>query len=838
MVGLVIVTHSATLAAGVAELARGMGGDVPVELAGGIETPEPALGTDAVRVAEAIEHADQGDGVLVLMDLGSAVLSAEMALDLLPAELRARVLLCEAPLVEGAVAAAVTAKLGASLEDVAAEARSSLQAKVAHLGTGATEATAVAATGAGERTLELAVRNPLGLHARPAARFVQTAGSFDADVTVTNLTTGRGPAAGRSLNALATLGVRQGHQILVAASGPQAEATLAALAALADRDFDDQEPAVRAPAPSPLPRRPAGSDDGALTGLPGAPGTAVGAARHFRAAAPEIPTEPASNPDMEWEALGRALERVRAEIEATRDAVAARAGEYSAAIFDAHLLFLEDEALLEPARRAIFEEGQNAAQAWDAAAESVAAGYRSLDDEYLRARADDLTAVGRQVVAQLVDGEQPRAGVVEPGIVLASDLTPADTAALDPELVRGIATVSGSATSHSAILARSLGIPAVVGLGAELLEVPEGAPLVLDGDAGAVYVDPAEELIRGYERRRDEREASARRALASAGQPAQTRDGRRIEVVANAGSPRDVEAALANGAEGVGLLRTEFLFLERDSLPSEEEQVAAYEDLLERLQGRPLILRTLDVGADKPLPYLPRRAEANPFLGVRGIRLGLEQPELLETQLRAALRVAAAHPLKVMFPMVATLPEYRQAMSVLARARTTLEERSQPAGEIEVGVMVEVPSAALAAEVFAPEVDFFSIGTNDLTQYTLAAERGNERVAALADALHPSVLRLIQTVTEAAHGHGKWVGVCGELASEPLAVPVLIGLGVTELSVNPPAIPATKQAVRQVNAGEAAVLAGEALRLASAEDVRALLADKAAAAAMSEHATP
>jgi multiphosphoryl transfer protein len=838
MVGLVIVSHSATLAAGVAELARGMGGEVPVELAGGIEAPEPALGTDAVRVSEAIERADQGDGVLVLMDLGSAVLSAEMALDLLPADRRERVLLCEAPLVEGAVAAAVTAKLGASLEDVAAEARSSLQAKVAHLGTGATEAPLAAVSGEGSRTLELTVRNPLGLHARPAARFVQTVGSFDAEVTVTNVTTGRGPASGRSLNALATLGVRQGHEILIAARGPEAEAALTALAALADRDFDEQEPVAPAPAASPPARQPIQSDEGSLAGLPGAPGTALGAARHFRAAAPEIPTEPASDPEAEWQALERAIDRVRAEIKATRDSVAARAGEYSAAIFDAHLLFLEDEALLEPARRAVFEERQNAAQAWDAAAEGVAAGYRSLDDEYLRARAEDLTAVARQVVAQLVGGEQPRAGVTEPGIVVAADLTPADTVALDPELVRGIATVSGSATSHSAILARSLGIPAVVGLGAGLLDVPEGAPLVLDGDTGAVYVDPAEELVRDYERRQADREASARRALAAAGQPAETRDGRRIEVVANAGSPRDVDAALSNGAEGVGLLRTEFLFLERHSLPSEDEQVAAYEDLAQRLEGRPLILRTLDVGADKPLPYLPRRDEANPFLGVRGIRLGLEQPELLETQLRAALRVAAAHPLKVMFPMFATLAEYREAVSVLARARARLEERSQPAGEIEVGVMVEVPSAALAAEVFAPEVDFFSIGTNDLTQYTLAAERGNERVAALADALHPSVLRLIQTVTEAAHAHGKWVGVCGELASEPLAVPVLVGLGVTELSVNPPAIPATKEAVRQVDAGAAAALAGEALRLASAEDVRALLADEAAPVAMSEHATP
>jgi phosphocarrier protein FPr len=822
VVGLVIVTHSSTLAAGVAELARGMGAEVPIELAGGIDAPEPALGTDAARVLEAIERADQGDGVLVLMDLGSAVLSAEMALDMLPPERRERVLLCEAPLVEGAVAAAVTANLGASLEDVAAEARGSLAAKATHLGTGEAAAPTAAAPGDGSRTLTLTVRNPLGLHARPAARFVQTAGSFDADVTVTNVTTARGPASGRSLNALATLGVRQGEEVLVAARGPEASEALAALAALAERDFDDA-PAVQPPAPTP-PARTQAAPAGALAGLAAAPGTALGAARHFRLTPPEIPTEPASDPQAEWDALDRALERVRGDIRATRESVAARAGEYSAAIFDAHLLFLEDDELLAPARRAIFEQGDNAAQAWHAAAETVAAEYRRLDDEYLRARAEDLTGVARQVVAHLLDGEALAAAVVEPGIVVAADLTPADTAALDRELVRGIATAYGGPTSHSAILARSLGIPAAVGLGERLLEVPEGTPLVLDGDAGAVYVDPTAELVRDYEQRSAERQAAARLALASAQRPARTLDGRRIEVVANVGSPADVDVAVANGAEGVGLLRTEFLFLERNSLPLEDEQYTAYEDMAERLEGRPLILRTLDVGADKPLPYLPRRPEANPFLGVRGIRLGLSEPELLETQLRAALRVAVSHPLKVMFPMVTTLAEYREAVSLVARARERLEQRGETAGEIDVGVMIEVPAAALAAEAFAPEVDFFSIGTNDLVQYTMAAERGNEAVAGLADGLHPSVLRLIRAVAQAAEAHGKWVGVCGELASDPLAVPVLIGLGVSELSVNPPAIPATKEAVRRLDAGAAAGLAGEALRLASAEDVRALVA--------------
>jgi multiphosphoryl transfer protein len=816
VVGLVIVSHSATLAEGVAELARGMGAEVPIELAGGIDAPEPALGTDAAQVLEAIERADQGDGVLVLMDLGSAVLSAEMALDLLPEERRERVVLSEAPLVEGAVAAAVTSKLGASLADVAAEARGALAAKTTHLGSGEPGAPiAAAAGGNGTQTITLTVRNPLGLHARPAARFVQTAGGFDADVTVTNLTTGRGPASGRSLNAIATLGVRQGHQISVAASGPKAGEALAALEALAVRDFDEE---AAAEPPAPPVARPQAGPPGALVGLPAAPGIALGPARHFRAPAPEIPTEPAADPQAEWEALQQALERVRADIRATRDSVAARAGDYSAAIFDAHLLFLEDDELLEPARRAIFEQKRNAAQAWHEASETVAAAYRSLDDEYLQARAEDLAGVARQVVAQIVGGEAPPA-VVEPGIVLATDLTPADTAALDRELVRGIATAHGGPTSHSAILARSLGIPAAVGLGELLLDVPEGAQVALDGDAGAVVVEPAEELVRDYEQRSAKRKEAARQAQASARRPAQMRDGRRIEVVANVGSPEDVDAAVANGAEGVGLLRTEFLFLERDSLPTEEEQYAAYADMAERLQGRPLILRTLDVGADKPLPYVPRRAEANPFLGVRGIRLGLAQPELLETQLRAALRVAAEHPLKVMFPMVTTVAEYRQALSVLDRARTELGT-----GRMEVGIMVEVPAAALAAEDFAPEVDFFSIGTNDLVQYTMAAERGNEAVAGLADGLHPAVLRLIRGVVAVAETYGKWVGVCGELGADPLAVPVLVGLGISELSVNPPAIPATKEAVRQMDTATAGRLAREALRSSSAEEVRALVA--------------
>jgi phosphoenolpyruvate-protein phosphotransferase/dihydroxyacetone kinase phosphotransfer subunit len=837
MVGIVIVSHSGTLAAGVRELAAEMAGpDVKLELAGGL-AEEGALGTDAVRVMEAIGRADSGDGVLVLMDLGSAVLSAETALDFLTAEQREAVVLCEAPLVEGAVAAAVAARLGEPLARVAEEARGGLQGKIAQLGAGEPPAPGQGGTTAPLEeglTLRLDVRNPLGLHARPAARFVQTAAAFDASVQVTNLTTGRGPASGRSLNGLATLGVRQGDEILVSAHGPQAAAALDALAGLAARDFDE-EAAPAAPTALPVPVRPTAppSDGQALTGLPGAPGIVSAPARHFQAPDPEIPTGSSGDHDAEWETLTRALEQVRSEIRAARDSVAARAGEYSAAIFDAHLLFLGDEALLEPARHAIFDEGQNAAEAWHQAAEAVAADYRSLDDEYLQARAGDLTAVARQVVAAIT-GDSIAATLSAPGIVVATDLTPADTASLDRKLALGIATAAGSPTSHSAILARSFGIPAAVGLGRELLSVPEGTALLLDGDGGTVTVDPAEEVVREYKRRSAQSEEARRAARAAAHKPAVTRDGRRVEVVANIGSPDDVPGAVENGAEGVGLFRTEFLFLERDSMPSEDEQYAAYRSIAEGLEGRPLILRTLDVGADKPLPYLALEPEANPFLGVRGIRLALEQPELLRTQLRAVLRTAAEFPLKVMFPMVATLDELRQAKAILAGVRAELEQEQAPTPEeLEVGVMIEVPGAALAAEQFAPEVDFFSLGTNDLVQYTMAAERGNAAVSGLADGLHPSVLRLIRIVADAAEEHGKWAGVCGELASDPVAAPALVGLGIVELSANVPAIPAVKQAVRDLDAEAARELAERAVELASAAEVRNLFAEGEAVASRS-----
>jgi phosphocarrier protein FPr len=827
MVGIVIVSHSYALAEGVAELARQMGGpDVRIETAGGLDLPDHPIGTDAVMVMEAVERAWSPEGVLVLMDLGSAVLSAEMALELLPEERRAGVMLCEAPLVEGAVAAAVTAKLGSPLEAVAREARGGLAGKVAHLGAEEASAAEPAAGRSAEPAdaIHITVRNEHGLHARPAARLVQVASSFDAHVEVRNLTASRGPADAHSLNAVATLGVQMGHEIEVSASGPQARAALDAVEALAARNFDEAPGAPAATVTEPAP----GAANGRLRGFAVSPGVAVGPARRLHAATVTVPDREAGPVAAELAALEGAVEVARADIAAQRATVAARAGEGEAAIFDAHLLFLRDAEILEPARATV-HGGAAAEIAWAGTIERLARTWDALDDDYLRARAADLRSVGDQVLAHLVGAPLGPPRTEGPGVLVAVDLSPAETAGLDPEVVTGIATAAGGPTSHTAVLARSLGIPAVVGAGPALLEVPEGTPIAVDGSAGDVVVDPGPALLsalRGTEQRRREDLEAARREAAG---PAVTLDGVLVEVAANVGLPVEIAAALENGADGVGLFRTEFLFMGRDRMPDEDEQAAAYEAAGEALGGRPLLLRTLDVGADKPVPYLAQPREDNPFLGVRGIRLGLAMPEVLATQLRAILRAAASHPIRVMFPMVASVRELREAREALDRASADLAAAGHPSPreDLEVGVMIEVPAAALIAGALAPLADFFSIGTNDLTQYTLAADRGNARVADLADAMHPAVLRLIAATCEAAGAAGRWVGVCGEVAGDPMATPLLLGLGVRELSMSAPAIALVKRAVRSTSALEASALAASALGLPDAAAVRSLLAGEA-----------
>jgi phosphocarrier protein FPr len=684
-----------------------------------------------------------------------------------------------------------------------------------------------AAGWAAEQQLQITVHNRLGLHARPAARFVQAASHFpQAEIRVWNATTGHGPVSAKSINSVATLGARQGHAIRVTASGAEAGAALAALQALAEANFGDLPDGPASESTQPAAARPPADRDGSYwQGLPASPGIAIAPARLFRQPEPAVPTSSISDPQAEWETLKSALQATQSQILGTRVSVARRAGEQAAEIFDVHALFLSDEALLASARQRIFESKQNAALAWQQAVRDVAATYAALEDPYQRSRAADVEDVGKQVLFHLLGQPARSADWSQPGILVAADLAPADAAQLDARRVVGIATAQGGPTSHSAILARTLGIPAVVGLGEAVLPVADGTTVLLDGEAGRLWIDPGPELLAEYAQKAETARAAQVRARAASGALALTADGHRVEVAANIGTPADAVKAVALGAEAVGLFRTEFLFLDRNTPPDEEEQYSAYLAAAEALGQRPLVIRTLDVGGDKPLPYVAMAPEANPFLGWRAIRLCLARPDFFKVQLRAIVRAAAAHPVRVMFPMIAVLAEFRAARALLLEARAEVAARGQPAPEhIETGIMVEIPAAALRAEPFAREVDFFSVGTNDLTQYTLAAERGNPQVAGLADAMQPAVLELIAQTVRAAHAHGKWVGVCGELAGDPTAVPALVGLGVDELSMNAPAIPRAKEIVRSLNYASLGPKAEAALALETPEAIRAALA--------------
>ena len=507
--------------------------------------------------------------------------------------------------------------------------------------------------------------------------------------------------------------------------------------------------------------------------------------------------------------LRAALDEVRDNLGRSAAALRGRGAEAEAGILDAQALMVDDPSFVEPAFGAI-AEGRAAEIAVQEAMEPFRELLRSSDDPVFKARATDVEDVVAQVTRALRGAPPQGPAPAVRSILVARDLTPSQTAALDPQLVAGFATELGTATAHTAILARALGLPAVVGLHGVMQATRDGQLALLDGDDGTMVLDPPGDVQLQVP-------APVRRADP---EPASTRDERHVEVGCNAGSLEDVRRAAEAGADGIGLLRTEFLFLRRNQLPDEKEQASTLEEILRTMAGRPVIMRTLDVGADKPLPALPQPSEENPALGVRGLRLQLlRNPELLRAQARAALRVAADHPIRLMLPMVANVDEVRQARRLIEEASRDLD----PATKLPVGIMIEVPAAALAAGTLVKEVDFVSLGTNDLTQYAFAADRTNPAVAYLADSLEPSLLRLIADVTTATRRAGRWAGVCGEMASDPWALPLLVGLGIDELSVHPPLVATVKKRIRELNAAACARAARSALSLDSAAAVRRML---------------
>jgi phosphoenolpyruvate-protein phosphotransferase len=537
-----------------------------------------------------------------------------------------------------------------------------------------------------------------------------------------------------------------------------------------------------------------------------------------------IPRYAIKDPETEYTRLMKDVNKAIEEIAIIKEGLEREGAVSEAAVFDAHKMFLEDPSLLEMAKDAI-QRGLNAESAWMDAVEFFAKAISAVPDETLSARSADVRDVGRRVLRILCGiKEEPPLVLREPSIILALDLAPSQTATLEKAMISGLCTAAGGPTSHTAILAKALGIPALVGLGEEVLHIESGAYAILDANAGVLVAKPDYSMLEDFRQRWNQAKEVNQEEQKLASLPAMTKDGYQVEVVANVGSLNDTISAIQHGAEGIGLLRTEFLYLGRKEAPEENEQVDIYKPILDLMAQRPVVVRTLDIGGDKEIPYLKMAHEENPFLGWRAIRICLDQPDLFKTQLRALLRASSGHDVRIMFPMVATLGEVRAAKQAFYEAKREIESDGHPFSQkIQLGIMVEVPSVVVMADRFAREVDFFSIGTNDLTQYTFAADRGNERVVYLSDPCHPAVLRQIKRVIEVGHQSGIWVGLCGEMAGDPDGVPILLGLGLDEFSISSAGIPHAKAIIRGWTMAAAERLADDVLELESAEEVRELV---------------
>lgn len=564
-----------------------------------------------------------------------------------------------------------------------------------------------------------------------------------------------------------------------------------------------------------------------LKGIAAAPGIGIGSVHLVELKSREEETDNSQflhGPEeiqAELARLDDAIKLAKQKLEELADKTRRDIGEAEAGIFKAHMLMLTDPTFIAGVKEKIQVEKKKATRAVEEAAAVIARTFAGLDDGYFRERAADIRDVAARLVDNLAGGRRRARELKAGSIVVARELTPSLTASFSRDTVTGIATEIGGPTSHAAIVARALGIPAVLGVAGLMDHVLEGDLAIVDGDAGVVYLNPDSRILEEYKKKKARREA-VRHTAANSG-PARTRDGRQIEVAANIRNAAEVKMALEYGAGGVGLFRTEFLFMNREEPPGEEEQFQAYKEVVAAFQGKPVVVRTLDIGGDKPLPYLDLGHEENPFLGLRGLRLCLARQELFQTQLKALFRAASYGNLKIMFPMVTSLEEVILARAIMEETRQELERAGVNIGRPESGIMIEVPAAALAADALAREVDFFSIGTNDLAQYTLAVDRGNEGVAGMYDACHPAVLRLIDMAVTAAHRYGKWVGLCGELGSEVEAAPLLVGLGLDEISMSPVFIPPMKEAIGKLSYQEGRELVRRLLELSSPQEVRAAL---------------
>ena len=830
MVGLVLVSHSKKLAEAVRDMVLQMTApDYPVAVAAGAGDNHEHLGTDAVHISEVLQQFNHLDGVLVLMDLGSAVLSAETALELLALPPELNILLCAAPLVEGAIAGAVQAYAGGSLEEVAREAERGLAAKEQQLKSedknmAMQDASSVPTVDCESSELLLTVKSEHGLHARPAAALVRTVSKYDAAVQITNMRSGKGPVSARSLTSIALLEINQGDQIRVMASGAERELALEAIRKLAESSFGDSAPAPALPITAPALAATSIVQPGTspVGGIPGSQGIAIGPVCVLEPSLVLPEDHSSADPAVEIQRLDAAMKSVALELSRQKISSSSAAfKEQSVEILEAQALILTDPLLQERLTARLQTEHTSAARTWMEETEKLSAEYQSMTDLYLRERCADIRDIARRVLQKLGAVEQARISFDRPCVLFTNELLPGEAAECDPAMVLGVITREGSPTSHSTIILRSVGIPAVLGA-TGIDEHAAGKTIALDGATGEIWIEPDPQTISRLKIKRAEFLERERQAKAERLQPSITLDGKRVEILANVGNAADARIAAENGAEGIGLLRTELLFMERKSGPAEQEQISSLHQVFSQITG-PIVVRTLDIGADKPLPFLPQKEEHNPYLGVRGLRLCLQNPEFFLTHLRAILRSGVGHDVWLMFPMVSTLGEVNETLELLDRAHGELaREGLLHLWPIKRGAMIEVPAAALMSRWLAEKLDFFSIGTNDLTQYVMAAERGNTSVAALQDSLHPAVLQVIKAVIEGAKTRERHVSLCGDAASDPLSALIFAGLGVHSLSIRPKQVPEIKSLFRKLKMADLRQLADRSLRCSDAEQVRAI----------------
>jgi multiphosphoryl transfer protein len=802
MVGLVLVSHSRSLAEAVADLLRRVvSPDLRLACSGGVGDDRALLGTDAIEIQEAISAVYSEDGVLVLMDMGSAILSAETAKDFLNPEDQEKVRLTSAPIVEGGMAAAVQANLGASLDAVADAALQGLLLKQEHVQDAPSTDPAPSSVPdpLSNEILDVTIQNPHGLHLRPAALLIKTLAGFPGEVFVENRTAGRGPSLARSLVDLARLQIREGDLVRFSISAPDPQPVIKSIQSLVESQFGDvdQTPPAKETGGAADLSQPFAVSRGIVIGRPVLQETIV-------SAVPTYTTQSGSDIAREVGKLRSAVAEAIAEFDGRIERLRASLQHQEMEIFDAQRMIFSDPTILKEALAKIQEQHLNAAAAWQETLSRYAADQEKADDPYLRARGADFREVERTVLSHLIDEKNrsslPDEAFTDSTILVCEELTPTLAEQFLRLSIAGVIQLGGGPTSHGAILARALALPAIGGARNSLERLRSAQRVAISGSEGSLWIDPSSDLLADLARRQQLERAESARALEESRNFAITVDGVQVRVGGNAGGASDISSARTNGAEFIGLFRSEFLFQNFEQVPDEDQQLAAYREALAPAQGAfPVTVRLLDVGGDKPLKFLPQAKEANPFLGVRGIRLLMANQRFFRTHLRAVLRLADSFQIQLMIPMITDLSEVLATRRLLVEIAGELAAAKVPhQWPIPLGVMIETPAAALLIDQLLPHIEFVSIGTNDLTQYILCAERGSALVSAFSDALHPAVLRICEEVIQATQKREIKTSICGEIASDPEAIPIWLALGLRELSVTAAAIPVTKALIRKL----------------------------------------